>query len=150
MSGRKKQRIVKEERILGDAPTGLNNNFVIEEYARPRMTNSQNIIKGQNNSFVCFGRDKHAGRASGAGGRGYTQCGAIDIVAGLDSSNKIHDIKLAKSLFTRLQVGALNLNDGPGFRADHFPFTGIKESGIGSEGTRYTIDSMTYRKTLII
>tara|TARA_Y100001970_G_C14243449_1_gene866392 strand:+ start:920 stop:2287 length:1368 start_codon:yes stop_codon:yes gene_type:complete len=69
---------------------------------------------------------------------------------GLQAGVFTHDIKLAKSLFTRLQVGALNLNDGPGFRADHFPFTGIKESGIGSEGTRYTIDSMTYRKTLII
>tara|TARA_B100001175_G_scaffold110748_1_gene94018 strand:+ start:53 stop:1420 length:1368 start_codon:yes stop_codon:yes gene_type:complete len=69
---------------------------------------------------------------------------------GLQAGIFTNDINLAKSTFNRLQVGALNLNDGPGFRADHFPFSGIKDSGIGSEGTRYTIDAMSYRKTLVI
>ena len=69
---------------------------------------------------------------------------------GLQAGIFTNDINLAKSTFNRLQVGALNLNDGPGFRADHFPFSGIKDSGIGSEGTRYTIEAMSYRKTLVI
>lgn len=100
MSKQKKQRIAKQERLLENAPLGLNNNFIIEEYAKPRITNSQNLIKGQNNSYILFGRDKHAGQASGAGGRGFTQCGAIDIVAGLDSSNKLHEEEREPNFFT--------------------------------------------------
>ena len=96
----KKQRIVKQERILNNTPMGLNNNFVIEEFAKPRTTNSQNLIKGQNNSYISFGRDKNAGGASGAGGRGFTQCGAIDLVAGLDSSNALHEEEREPNFFT--------------------------------------------------
>jgi len=42
------------------------------------------------------------------------------------------------------------INNGPGFRVDHFPFSGIKDSGIGAEGARYAIEQMSYRKTLVI
>jgi len=43
---------------------------------------SEKVIKGANNTWLVFGRDRMQGRASGYGGRGDTQAGSIDIVVG--------------------------------------------------------------------
>lgn len=69
---------------------------------------------------------------------------------GLQAGVFTRDLVLAKVLFNRLDVGLLAVNDGPGFRAEHFPFGGVKESGVGREGVRYAIREMSYRKTLVI
>ncbi|GAA5525950.1 sulfoacetaldehyde dehydrogenase [Microbulbifer aestuariivivens] len=69
---------------------------------------------------------------------------------GLQAGIFTQHLGLAKMLFNRLEVGLLALNDGPGFRAEHFPFGGVKESGIGREGVRYAIREMSYQKTLVI
>lgn len=42
----------------------------------------EKMITGNNNSAIVLGRDRHASLASGFGGRGMTQCGMIDLVAG--------------------------------------------------------------------
>jgi acyl-CoA reductase-like NAD-dependent aldehyde dehydrogenase len=68
---------------------------------------------------------------------------------GLQSGVFTNDLSIVKKLFDELEVGALAVNDGPGFRAEHFPFGGVKESGIGREGVRYAIEEMSYIKTLI-
>ncbi|MCB9677944.1 MAG: aldehyde dehydrogenase family protein [Alphaproteobacteria bacterium] len=54
-----------------------------------------------------------------------------------------------RRLFEALDVGALAVNDGPGFRAEHFPFGGVKHSGLGREGVRYCIEELTMHKTLV-
>ena len=82
-----KQRQTPQEQTVSGTPTGFNNNFIIETFSRPRMTNSQTLFQGKNNSYIRFQRDQDASAASGAGGRGFTQCGAIDLVAGLNSAN---------------------------------------------------------------
>jgi acyl-CoA reductase-like NAD-dependent aldehyde dehydrogenase len=69
---------------------------------------------------------------------------------GLQAGLFTHDLRIAKELFERLEVGTLALNDGPGFRAEHLPFGGVKESGLGREGVRYAMREMSYRKTLIL
>lgn len=69
---------------------------------------------------------------------------------GLQAGVFTKDIELARQLFDELEVGTLAINDGPGFRAEHFPFGGVKESGIGREGIRYAIREMSYQKTLVI
>ena len=99
MSKTRQQRISKQDFINGRTPTGLNNNFISEEVPKLRVTNSQNVLKGQNNSFMVLKRDSHAGQASGAGGLGYTQCGAIDLVAGLDSANGPHEKEREPNFF---------------------------------------------------
>lgn len=86
-----KQRITKQEKTQAGTPTGINNNFIIEKIPKLRVSNSQTVYQGKNNSFIKLGRDQDASLASGAGGKGYTQCGAIDIVAGLDSVNGPHE-----------------------------------------------------------
>ena len=95
----KKQRIVEEQKTASGTPTGMNNNFVIEKVPKLRQTNSQVLIEGKNNAFIKLGRDQDASRASGAGGKGYTQCGAIDIVVGLDGANDPHDEKRDPNFF---------------------------------------------------
>jgi acyl-CoA reductase-like NAD-dependent aldehyde dehydrogenase len=42
------------------------------------------------------------------------------------------------------------VNKGPGFRAEHLPFGGVKDSGIGREGVKYAVESMTTLKTIVI
>lgn len=86
-----KQRKTENETTHTGAPTGINNNFILEKVPRLRKANSQVVVEGKNNSFIKLGRDQDSSLASGAGGRGFTQCGAIDIVAGLDSVNGPHD-----------------------------------------------------------
>ena len=86
----KRQRIAEQEKTQSGTPTGINNNFVLEKIPKLRKRNSQIVIEGKNNCFIKLGRDQDASLSSGAGGRGYTQCGAIDIVAGLDSANGPH------------------------------------------------------------
>jgi acyl-CoA reductase-like NAD-dependent aldehyde dehydrogenase len=59
-------------------------------------------------------------------------------------------MRIIKKLFNELEVGALAVNDGPGFRAEHLPFGGVKDSGSGREGIKYAIEDMSYLKTLIL
>ncbi len=60
-----------------------------------------------------------------------------------------NDMARVKRLFERLDVGAVAVNDGPGFRAEHFPFGGVKQSGLGREGVRSCIAELTTDKVLI-
>lgn len=55
-----------------------------------------------------------------------------------------------RRLFDELEIGTLACNDGPGFRAEQFPFGGVKQSGTGREGIKYAIREMSYLKTLVL
>ena len=52
--------------------------------------------------------------------------------------------------FEQLEVGAVLANEIPTFRADHMPYGGVKDSGIGREGLRYAIEDMTEPKLLVM
>ena len=52
--------------------------------------------------------------------------------------------------FEQLEVGGVLANEIPTFRADHMPYGGIKDSGIGREGVRYAIEDMTEPKLLVV
>jgi len=43
----------------------------------------------------------------------------------------------------RLDFGGIVVNDAPVFRADHMPYGGNRQSGIGREGVRHAIEEMT-------
>ncbi|NTZ20117.1 aldehyde dehydrogenase family protein [Paenibacillus sp. JMULE4] len=49
-----------------------------------------------------------------------------------------------------LHVGQVMINEIPTFRADHMPYGGVKDSGIGKEGIRYAISEMTEEKLIVI
>lgn len=71
-------------------------------------------------------------------------------IFGLQSGVFTNNLAVIKKLFYELEVGAMAVNDGPGFRADHFPFGGVKLSGLGREGVKYAIEEMSHIKTLIL
>lgn len=62
--------------------------------------------------------------------------------AGVFTSN----IEVAFKAARRIDVGGVMINDAPTFRADHMPYGGRKESGIGLEGVRYALHEMTQPK----
>ncbi len=43
----------------------------------------------------------------------------------------------------RLNFGGIIINDTPTFRADHMPYGGNRQSGLGREGVRFAIEEMT-------
>ncbi len=48
-----------------------------------------------------------------------------------------------------IETGAVLINESPSWRADHMPYGGVKDSGVGREGVRATIESMTEERLLI-
>lgn len=50
----------------------------------------------------------------------------------------------------QLEVGGVIMNDAPTFRVDNMPYGGVKRSGIGREGPRYSADEMTITKLVVI
>jgi glyceraldehyde-3-phosphate dehydrogenase (NADP+) len=56
----------------------------------------------------------------------------------------------ALQAFERIDTGGVIVNDVPTWRIDHMPYGGVKDSGLGREGPRYTIEEMTELKLLVI
>lgn len=52
--------------------------------------------------------------------------------------------------YRELEVGAVLANEIPTFRADHMPYGGVKDSGLGREGVRYAIEELTEPKLLVL
>jgi len=67
---------------------------------------------------------------------------------GLQAGLCTRDIERAFKAAKKLQVGGVILNDVPTFRADHMPYGGVKNSGMGREGPRYAIEEMTELKLI--
>jgi len=55
-----------------------------------------------------------------------------------------------KYAFEHLEVGGLMINEVPTYRADHMPYGGIKDSGFGREGLKYSIMEMMESKIMVI
>jgi glyceraldehyde-3-phosphate dehydrogenase (NADP+) len=54
-----------------------------------------------------------------------------------------------KSAFKQIKAGGIIINGIPGFRIDHMPYGGVKDSGIGREGLKYAIEEMTEKRLLV-
>lgn len=65
---------------------------------------------------------------------------------GLFTSN----LPLAMRAIHELEFGGVMINDVSTFRSDIMPYGGIKDSGLGKEGPRYTIEEMTDERTVVI
>ena len=53
------------------------------------------------------------------------------------------------SAFNQLEVGGVVINDVPTFRVDNMPYGGIKDSGFGREGIKYSMQEMSEIKLLV-
>ncbi len=69
---------------------------------------------------------------------------------GLQASLFSQDEGTAIKLAQKLDVGTVWINGKPQRGPDHFPFLGIKGSGVGVQGIRYTLESMTRLKPIIM
>lgn len=78
---------------------------------------------------------------------------ALDLVNdsqyGLQAGFFTNDIGIAFKAIDTLEVGGVMINDVPTFRVDQMPYGGIKLSGAGREGARYSIEEMTEIKTVM-
>lgn len=68
---------------------------------------------------------------------------------GLQAGVFTQNLATIQLLHEELEVGSLIVNDGPGFRAEHFPFGGVKESGLGREGISFAMKEMSVIKSLV-
>ena len=69
---------------------------------------------------------------------------------GLQAGVFTQDINIVFHAFRHLEVGAVLVNEIPTFRADHMPYGGVKDSGLGREGIRAAIEDMTEPRLLVL
>ena len=69
---------------------------------------------------------------------------------GLQSSVFTHNIDQAFYVARRLEVGTVQINNKTERSPDHFPFLGVKASGMGTQGVRYSIEAMTRPKVIAL
>jgi len=68
---------------------------------------------------------------------------------GLQASIFTKNVKLANEIALKLEVGSIHINYRTQRGPDNFPFLGVKDSGIGVQGIRFSIESMTRLKAII-
>lgn len=74
---------------------------------------------------------------------------ANDVPYGLQAGIYTHNLDLAMKAIQNLDFGAVLVNDTSDFRVDVMPFGGMKLSGLGREGIRFSIEEMTEIKLAI-
>lgn len=65
---------------------------------------------------------------------------------GLQAGVYTTNIQKAFEAADRLEVGGVIINDIPTFRVDNMPYGGVKNSGVGKEGIKYSTEEMTEMK----
>lgn len=68
---------------------------------------------------------------------------------GLGGSVFSKDIVKAKEVASHLQTGVIQINKKSERYPDNFPFLGVKKSGLGVQGVRWSIESMTKYKSVV-
>lgn len=75
--------------------------------------------------------------------------GINNSVYGLQVGVFTKDIDVAWEFIKKVEAGGVLINEGPNFRADHMPYGGVKQSGIGREGPRFAIEDYTEIKMVV-
>ncbi len=83
-----------------------------------------------------------------------------DVQEAIDVSNKskyglqgmvfTNDIDLAFNIAQELEVGVVQINAKSSRGPDHFPFLGVKSSGLGTQGIEYSLEMMSRPKTVVM
>ena len=61
-------------------------------------------------------------------------------------TDSIHEMNYA---FNNLEVGGVMINETSAYRTDHMPYGGVKNSGIGREGLKYSIIEMMEPRLMV-
>jgi acyl-CoA reductase-like NAD-dependent aldehyde dehydrogenase len=73
-----------------------------------------------------------------------------DSFYGLQTGIFTNDLAHSWRAFNELEVGGVIVNDVPTYRVDHMPYGGVKDSGLGREGLRWSIEDMTELRLMVI
>ncbi len=69
---------------------------------------------------------------------------------GLQGAVFTNNINNAFYVAERLEVGTVQINNKTERGPDHFPFLGVKASGLGTQGIRYSIEAMSRPKAIVV
>jgi len=69
---------------------------------------------------------------------------------GLQAGIFTRDIYKIEQAWEQLEVGGVIIGDVPSWRVDHMPYGGVKESGLGREGIRWSMEDMSEIRLLVI
>ena len=69
---------------------------------------------------------------------------------GLQAGIFTRDLYKALQAWDVLEVGGVIIGDVPSWRVDNMPYGGVKESGLGREGIRFSMEDMTEIRNLVI
>lgn len=69
---------------------------------------------------------------------------------GLQAGVFTQDVNRIFQAFNALEVGGVIANDFPTLRVDNFPYGGVKDSGFGREGVKYTMEEMSEPRMLVL
>ncbi|MDG5747059.1 aldehyde dehydrogenase family protein [Qipengyuania sp. XHP0207] len=69
---------------------------------------------------------------------------------GLQAGIFTRDLFKVLDAWDRLEVGGLMVNDIPSYRVDSMPYGGVKNSGLGREGIRFSMEDMTEIRNMVI
>ncbi|MGI8928597.1 MAG: aldehyde dehydrogenase family protein [Candidatus Limnocylindrales bacterium] len=73
-----------------------------------------------------------------------------DSFYGLQTGVFTNDLRHSWQAFSELEVGGVIVNDVPTYRIDHMPYGGVKDSGQGREGLRWSIEDMTEIRLMVV
>ncbi|MCA9645378.1 MAG: aldehyde dehydrogenase family protein [Polyangiaceae bacterium] len=73
-----------------------------------------------------------------------------DSIYGLQAGVFTRDLYRAHQAWDELDVGGVVIGDVPSWRVDHMPYGGVKDSGFGREGIRYSMEDMTEPRLMVI
>jgi len=76
--------------------------------------------------------------------------GVNDSFYGLQTGVFTNDLARSWQAFDELEVGGVIVNDIPTYRIDHMPYGGVKDSGLGREGLRWSIEDMTELRLMVV
>jgi acyl-CoA reductase-like NAD-dependent aldehyde dehydrogenase len=69
---------------------------------------------------------------------------------GLQAGVFTRDIYRAHRAWDVLEVGGVIVGDVPSWRVDHMPYGGVKDSGLGREGIRWSMQDMTEPRMFVL
>ena len=69
---------------------------------------------------------------------------------GLQAAVFTESLDVALHLGRRIASGTVVVNDGSHVRLDQMPFGGVKDSGLGREGIRYTVEEYTTPRLILV
>jgi acyl-CoA reductase-like NAD-dependent aldehyde dehydrogenase len=69
---------------------------------------------------------------------------------GLQAGVFCQDLDVAFAFARELEMGGVIINDTSSYHPDPMPYGGVKDSGQGVEGPRYTVQDMTDSRTIVL